>query len=247
MEVRCLMNGVSPSQQAIIGFFCLYILTQQDDSEYYDGLFTFDATINTSIMGRLPHNEPVINMLLTVVHHCYFGMVMEAKRNQEYALLVGLGDEFIERRWRNDYNSQFITTTVETNYKPFAYILDILLDASIIQCGSGILEYVEPIQFMYGIIAICALPNNTFSMNDMFAKYKHGEPDAVPEFFNKFFNDFRESVQKAWEKKGGTETNRITFDNDGWCRNTYSNLEEGSFENERTTIIIHANAPPLSY
>lgn len=245
MVVQCLMNGVSPSIQAIIGFFCLYLLTQQDDSD--EDLFIFDVEKRTSKIRRPSHNYPMINMLLSIVHHCYFGMVMEAKRNQKYALLVGLGDEFIDQGWRNEFNSEFITTTVETDYNPFAYILDILFDASIIQCGSGILGNVEPRQFMYGIIAICALPDNSFSMTNMFTKYKHGEPDAVPDFFNDFFNDFSESVKEAWKNKGGTETNRITFDNNASMdRDAYFNLDECSFENARTTNIIHANAPPLS-
>ena len=238
MEVQCLMNGVSPSKQAIIGFFCLYLLTQQDDSVYHDGLFLFDAEQNTSIMKRSPHNYPMINMLLSVVHHCYFGMVMEAKRNKEYALLVGLRNEFIYQGWKNEYLSEFITTTVETDYKPFAYILDILIDASMIICGSGILSDVEPIPFMNGIIAICALGEESFSMTDMFRKYKHGEEDAVLDFFEQFFNDLRTSIEKAWEKEGGTETNRIIIDNDGMGRSDYFNLEVCSFENDRTTIAL---------
>ncbi len=238
MEVRCLMNGVSPSKQAIIGFFCLYLLTLHDDSVYHDGFFLFDAEQNTSIMKRLPHNYPMINMLLSVVHHCYFGMVMEAKRNKEYALLVGLGNEFIYQGWKNEYLSEFITTTVETDYKPFAYILDILIDASMIRCGSGILSDVEPIPFMNGIIAICALREESFSMTEMFRKYKHGEEDAVLDFFDQFFDDLRTSIEKAWEKEGGTETNRIIIDNDGMGRSDYFNLDECSFENDRTTIAL---------
>jgi hypothetical protein len=231
------MNGVSPSIQAILGFFCLYLLTQQNDNDY-DGLFIFDEKQNTRKMKRPPHNYPMINMLLSVVHHCYFGMVMEAKRNQEYALLVGLGDEFIVQGWQNDFNSQFITTTVETDYNPFAYILDILLDASIIPSGYGILDMVKPDQFMNGIIAICALREESFSMTEMFRKYKHGEEDAVPVFFSEFFNDFSESVEEAWEKEGGTETNRIIIDNDGMGRSDYFNLDECSFKNDRTTIAL---------
>ena len=236
MEVQCLMNGVSPSIQAIIGFFCLYLLTQQDDGD--EDLFIFDVEKRTSKIRRPSHNYPMINMLLSIVHHCYFGMVMEAKRNKEYALLVGLRNEFIYQGWKNEYLSEFITTTVETDYNPFAYILDILFDASIIQCGSGILGNVEPRQFMYGIIAICALPDNSFSMTDIFTKYKHGEPDAVPDFFDHFYNDLRTSIEKAWEKEGGTETNRIIIDNDGMGRSDYFNMEVCSFEDDRTTIII---------
>jgi hypothetical protein len=219
--VLCCMNRVSTDIQAVIGFLCLYLLDQQDDGGG-DRCFIFDKE-RRSHYYRPPHNYPMINMLLSLVHDCFFGMVMEAKCNQKYALLVGLEDEFIDIRWRDYEASEYIKMSVETSYNPLKNILDVLQDASNIAFGYGILDDVEPHQFMNGIISLCALslPN----LMTMFTKYNHESLDALDAFFNVCVDEFTASVQQAWRVNGGTETNRITISNDGKDPDEYFNMD----------------------
>jgi hypothetical protein len=218
--VHCCMNRVSPNIQALLGFFCLYLLNQQDDSDEKDDCFIFDATINT-YCRRPPHNYPMIEMLLSLVHDCFFGMVMEAKCNQQYALLVGLGDEFIDSRELYYHESEYITMSVETDYSPLAYILNILDDACLIPSGYGTLDQIEPYKFINGIISICALPCIPDLMTNIFTKYNH----ELPDFFKVVVDDFTASIQKIWQVNGGTETNRITISNDGKEPDEYFNMD----------------------
>lgn len=220
-RVLCHMNRVSSEIQAMIGFFCLYLLHQQDDGGG-DRCFIFDKRKNHC--WRPPHNYPMINMLLSLVHDCFFGMVMEAKCNQEYASLVGLGGEFINNKWR-DYDAlRYIKMSVESSYNLLENILDVLQDASNIAFGYGILDGVEPEQFMKGIISICALPLPNL-MTKMFTKYNHGLSDALDAFFKVCVDEFTTSVQQVWQVNGGTETNRITISNDGKDPDEYFNMD----------------------
>ena len=63
-------------------------------------------------------------------------------------------------------------------------------------------------------------------MTDMFESYVHGAPDAVKVFFSEWVGIFTQSIQKAWQNNGGTETNRITISNHGKDPNEYFNLDE---------------------
>jgi hypothetical protein len=250
--VKSSMNCVSYQRHAVIGVGCLYLLTQQDfggsngsDDESDDG--SDDGSNGGSNSGsdcgsddegncmRPPHNWPMIQMLLTLVQHCSFGMVMEAKRNQKYAQLVGLEKEYVGSSWHNDYNEEYIAMNVETNYGSLTYVLKVLLDASMIPSGCGILDQVDPDLFMKGIIAMCALPDPSISTTNMFESYVHGEPDAVNDFFSEWVKPFTESVKKAWQDNGGTETNRITIGNLGMGLDRYFNMD-GHFETDAVTI-----------
>ena len=233
------MDRVSTDKQAVFGFICLYLLQQQDDGGKIDR-FVFGEARMLPYM-RPPHNYPMIDMLLSLVHDCFFGMVMEAKCNQQYALLVGLGDEFIDKRWYDREASTYIKMSVETSYKPIEYILEVLQDASETVFGSGILYEVEPYQFMNGIISICALhiPN---LMTNMFKKYNHELLNDLDAFFKVCVDEFTVSLQEAWQVNGGTETNSITISDGGAYATEYFNVDSQVLLDLEAEII---KLPPL--
>jgi hypothetical protein len=137
---------------------------------------------------------------------------------------VGLGGEFINNKWR-DYDAlRYIKMSVESSYNLLENILDVLQDASNIAFGYGILDGVEPEQFMKGIISICALPLPNL-MTKMFTKYNHELSDALDAFFKVCVDEFTTSVQQVWQVNGGTETNRITISNDGKDPDEYFNMD----------------------
>jgi hypothetical protein len=233
--VPCRMNRVSLEKQAFLGFVCLYLLQQQNDGGSSKH-FVFGEARMLPYM-RPPHNYPMIDMLLSLVHGCFFGMVMEAKCNKEYALLVGLEDEFIDNKWRDYDASKYIEMRVETNYKSLDYILDILEDASNTVYGHGILSGVEPAHFMIGIISICALPIPNL-ITKMFTKYNHELPDALDAFFKVCVDEFTVSVQEAWQVNGGTETNRRIISDGGKCATEYFNVDNEFLQGHEQTIIL---------